>query len=60
MRTAYNKLVAKVNTIDNSGFALKTKYDRDKSEIENKTPDTSSLIKQTDYNAQITQIEGKI
>ena len=45
MRTAYNKLVAKVNTIDNSGFALKTKYDRDKSEIENKTPDTSSLIK---------------
>ena len=45
MRTAYNKLVAKVNTIDNSGFVLKTKYDRDKSEIENKTPDTSSLIK---------------
>ena len=31
-RTEYDKLVAKVNTIDASGFALKTKYDTDKSE----------------------------
>ena len=28
----YEKLVAKVNSIDTSGFVLKTKYDTDKSE----------------------------
>ena len=60
MKTEYDKLVAKVNSIDNSGFVLKTKYDRDKSEIENKIPDTSGLVKKTDYNAKITEIEGKI
>ena len=31
-RTEYDKLVAKVNSIDASGFVLKTKYDTDKSE----------------------------
>ena len=31
----YNKLVVKVNTIDTSRFVLKTKYDTDKSELEN-------------------------
>ena len=30
----YDKLVTKVNNIDTSGFALKTKYDTDKSELE--------------------------
>ena len=35
----YNKLVTKVDNIDTSGFVLKTKYDTDKSEIENKIPD---------------------
>ena len=56
----YNKLVAKVNNIDTSGFVLKTKYDTDKSELENKIPDTSGLIKKTDYNTKITETEGKI
>ena len=56
----YDKLVAKVNSIDTSGFVLKTKYDADKSELENKIPDTSGLVKKTDYNAKITEIEGKI
>ena len=32
----YDKLVAKVDNIDTSGFVLKTKYNRDKSELENK------------------------
>ena len=41
-------------------FILKTNYDRDKSEIENKTPDTSGLVKKTDYNAKIIDLEGKI
>ena len=59
-KTVYDNLVAKVNSIDTSGFVLKTRHDRDKSEIENKIPDTSALVKKTDYNAKITEIEGKI
>ena len=45
----YNNLVTKVNNIDTSRFVLKTKYDTDKSELENKIPDTSGLNKKTDY-----------
>ena len=45
----YNKLVTKVNNIDTSGLVLKTKYDTDKSESENKIPDTSGLVKKTGY-----------
>ena len=58
--TDYNKLVTKVDNIDTSGFVLKTKYDTDKSELENKIPDTSGLVKKTDYNTKITEIESKI
>ena len=35
-KDVYDKLVTKVNTIGTSGFLLKTKYDTDKSELENK------------------------
>ena len=59
-KDVYNKLVAKVNDIDTSGFVLKTKYDTDKSELGNKIPDASNLVKKTDYNPKITKIEGKI
>ena len=59
-KTDYGKLVAKVNSIDTSGFALKTKYDTDKSELVNKIPDTSGLVKKTNYDAKIADIEGKI
>ena len=34
--TVYDKLVAKVNNIDTTGFALKTSYDTDKSDSEKK------------------------
>ena len=51
-KTLHDKLFAKVNNIDNSGFVLKTKYDIDKSDLENKIsdadkkiPDTSGLVK---------------
>ena len=44
-KTTYDKLVAKINNIDTSGFVLKTKYDTDKSELENKIPVTSVLLK---------------
>ena len=38
-------------------FVLKTKYDTDKIELEKKIPDTSGLVKKTDYNTKITEIE---
>ena len=37
--TVYDKLVAKVNNIDTSEFVLKTKYDTDKSDLENEISD---------------------
>ena len=58
--TAYDKLAAKVNNIDTVGdFLLKTKYQTDKTEIENKIPDTSDLVEKTNFNTKITEIEGK-
>ena len=42
-KDVHDKLVTKVNNIDTIGFVLKTEYDRDKSEIQNELPDTSSL-----------------
>ena len=56
-KAAYHKLVGKVTNIDTSGFVLKTKYDTDKTELENKISDTSGLVKKT---AKITEIEGEI
>ena len=32
----------------------------DKAELERKIPDTIGLVKKVDYNAKITEIEGKI
>ena len=66
-KTVYDKLVAKLNNIDISGFVLKTKYQTDKSDLEKKTsdadkkiPDTSGPVKKIDYNAKISEIESKI
>ena len=59
-KTVYDKLVAKVNSIDTSAFVFKTKYNTDKTELENKIPDTSGLVKKTNYNTNITEIKGKI
>ena len=46
-KTMYDKLVAKVNNIDTSDFALKAEYQTDKTEVENKIPDVSNLVKKT-------------
>ena len=54
-KTVYDKLVDKVNNIDTSRFVLKTKYDTDNLEIENKIPNTSDLVKKADYNTKITE-----
>ena len=43
-----------------SDFVLKSIYNADKTELENKVPDTSSLVKKKDCNTKITEIEGKI
>ena len=59
-KNTYDKLVAKVNKIDASGFLLKTKYDADKSKLDNKIPDTSNFVKKTDYNTRIIELENKI
>ena len=58
-KTVYDKLVAKVNSIDTSGLVLKNNYDTDKLELKNKISDTKGLVKKTDYNAKITEIDGK-
>ena len=42
--TVYDKLVAKVNNIDITGFLLKTTYDADKSDLEKKISDLDKKI----------------
>ena len=59
-KTVYNKLVAKVDNIHASDFILKTKYNADKTELENKISNTSGLVKKIDYNTKITELESKI
>ena len=58
--TVYNKLVPKVDNIDTSDFLLKTKYNTDKTELENRIPDTSGLVKKINYNTKIAELENKI
>ena len=43
-KTDYNKLVTKVDNIDTSGLVKKTYYNTKITEIEDKIPDTSSLV----------------
>ena len=52
----YDKLVAKVNNIDTSDFVLKTKYNTDKTELENKIPNVTYVVKK----AKLTELENKI
>ena len=54
--TVNDKLVAKVDNIDTSNFVLKTKYQTDKTELENKIPDVSNPVKKT----KLTELEKKI
>ena len=44
-KTVYDQLVTNVNYTDTSDFVLKTKYSTGKTELENKIPDTSALVK---------------
>ena len=55
-KAVYDKLVANVNNVDISDFVLKTKYQTDKPELENKIPDESSLATKT----ALIAVENKI
>ena len=55
-----DKLYAKVNNIDTSDFVLKANFNTKFTGLENKIPNTISLVKKTDYNTKITEIENKI
>ena len=46
-KTAYDKLVSKVDNIDTSGFVLKTKHNTDKTELGKKIPDVTDFVKKT-------------
>ena len=66
-KTEYNSLKTTVDTIDTTNFVLKTKYEKDGSDFEDKIskidkkiPDVSDLVKKTNFNAKVTEIEGKI
>ena len=41
----YDKFTAKVNNIDTSWFVLKTKYQKDKTELEKKILDVTDFVK---------------
>ena len=56
LKSVHDKLAAKVNNIDTSEFFLKTKYQTNKTELENKIPDVSSLARKT----ALTAVENKI
>ena len=44
-KTVYDKLVPKIDNIDTSDFVFKTKYQTDKTEVENRICDMSNLVK---------------
>ena len=57
-KLVYDQLAAKVSNIDTSTFILKTKYQI--LGFEKKNPDTSGLVKKTDCNTKLTELENKI
>ena len=52
----FDNLVAKVNNIDTSDFVLKTKYQTDKTELENTIPNVTDFVKKT----KLTELGNKI
>ena len=52
-KTVYDKLVTKVNYVDTSDFVLKTIWNTKITELENKFPNASNLVKKTDYNTKL-------
>ena len=48
-KTAYDKLVAKVNNVDANDFVLKTKYSTDKTVLEKKIPNVTDFVKKVNF-----------
>ena len=66
-KKVYDKLVAKANNIDTTGFVLQNTYDIDKSDLEKeirdankKIPDTNDLIKKRNLNVKVSELKNKI
>ena len=64
-KTECDKLVNKVNGIDNTNFVSRIKYEKDGSDfedkidkIEKKIPDISNLVKKTEVEGKIPNISG--
>ena len=55
-KAVYDKLVAKVNNIDTSGFVLRTKYKTEKVELEKKILNITDPVKET----KVTELENNI
>ena len=51
-KDVHDKLVTKVSNIDTSDFVLKTKYNTDKTELENKIPNMTDFVKE----AKLTEL----
>ena len=45
-KSVYDKSVAKINITDTNDFVLKTNYNTDKTELEDKIPDATDFAKQ--------------
>ena len=56
IKAVYNKLAALVNSIDTSDFVLETKYQTDKTKLEEKISDVTDFVKET----KLTELENKI
>ena len=66
-KTEYNSLKTKVDSIDTTNFVVKTKHEKDISDLEDKISkidkkisDVSSLVKKTDFNSKINEVESEI
>ena len=66
-KTEYNSLKTEVDNIDTTNFVSKIKYEKERTDFEDKInkidkkiQDVSGLVKKTDFNAKVTEIEGKI
>ena len=56
-KAVHDKLAANLNNIDTSDFVLKTKYQTDKTELEEKIPDVTDFVKK---KTKLTELENKI
>ena len=62
-KTEYDKFITKVDNIDTTIFVKKNKYEKDGTDFEDKIdkiPDVTNLVRKTDFNTKVTEIEGKI